>query len=65
MLKHDAEWGGHTAEDCRRESHVEEQINNPLVYDEQLERRMVDKITMFENRLMVEFKLGLEIDVKG
>lgn len=36
-----------------------------MAYDEQLVRRLVEKIMGYEDRLMVEFKSGLEIDVEG
>lgn len=39
-------------------------MNEPLAYDEPLVRRLVEKITVYENRLTVEFKSGLEIDVE-
>ena len=43
---------------------LEKQANEPLAYDEQLVRRLVEKITVYEDRLAVEFKPGLEIDVE-
>lgn len=43
---------------------LKEQANEPLAYDEQLVRRLVEKVTVYEDRLMVEFKSGLETDVK-
>lgn len=44
---------------------LEEQVNEPLAYDEQLVRRLVEKIIVHEYKLMVEFKSGLKIDVRG
>ncbi|GAQ24287.1 integrase [Thermoanaerobacterium saccharolyticum] len=32
-------------------------------YDEQLVRRLIEKVTVFDNKLTVEFKFGVEIDV--
>jgi hypothetical protein len=32
-------------------------------YDEQLVRRLIEKVTVFDNKLTVEFKSGVEIDV--
>lgn len=43
---------------------LEKQANESLAYDEQLVRRLVEKITVYGNRLTVEFKSGLEIDVE-
>lgn len=42
---------------------LREQADEPLVYDEQLVRRMVEKVTVYKDRLMVEFKSGLEINI--
>lgn len=42
----------------------ERQVNEPLAYDEQLVRRLVEKITMYADRLTVRFKSGLKIDVE-
>lgn len=42
----------------------EGQVNGLLAYDEQLVRRLVEKIIVYEERLTVEFKSGLEIDVE-
>lgn len=39
-------------------------MNEPLAYDEQLVRRLVEKVTVYEGRLTVEFKSGVEIDVE-
>lgn len=43
---------------------LEKQVNEPLAYDEQLVRRLMEKITVYENRLMVEFKSELKINVE-
>ncbi|OQA65967.1 MAG: Recombinase [Firmicutes bacterium ADurb.Bin262] len=34
-------------------------------YDEQLVRRLIDKVTVFEDKFTVEFKSGLTVDVNG
>lgn len=34
-------------------------------YDEQLVRRLIEKVTVFHDKLTVEFKSGVEIDVEG
>ncbi len=44
---------------------LEKQVNEPLVYDEQLIRKLVEKIMVYEDKLVVEFKSGLEADVEG
>ena len=35
----------------------------PVEYDEQLVRRLIEKVTVFDDKLTVEFKSGVEIDV--
>jgi site-specific DNA recombinase len=32
-------------------------------YDEQLVRRLIEKITVYDDKLIVEFKSGVEVDV--
>ena len=32
-------------------------------YDEQLVRRLIEKVTVFDNKLTIEFKSGVEIDL--
>ncbi|WP_017472045.1 hypothetical protein [Amphibacillus jilinensis] len=34
-------------------------------YDEQLVRRVIEKVTVFEDNLAVEFKPGAEVEVKA
>ena len=34
-------------------------------YDEQLVRRLIEKVTVFDDKFAVEFKSGVEIDVEG
>lgn len=43
---------------------LEEQADIPLEYDEQLVRRLVEKVTVYEEELVVEFKSGLVTDVE-
>lgn len=43
---------------------LEEQADTPLAYDEQLVRRLVEKVTVYADRAVVEFKSGLETDVE-
>jgi len=33
-------------------------------YDEQLVRRLIEKVTIFDDKLTVEFKSGVELDVE-
>lgn len=32
-------------------------------YDEQLVRRLIEKVTVFDDKLTVEFKSGVEIEI--
>jgi site-specific DNA recombinase len=42
---------------------LREQSNQLKVYDEQLVRRLIEKVTIDDNKLTVEFKSGFEIDI--
>lgn len=35
-----------------------------LEYDEQLVRRLIEKVTVYEERFEVEFKSGMKVDVE-
>lgn len=43
---------------------LNEQISKIEVYDEQLVRKLIEKITVYEGRIIVEFKSGVEADVE-
>ncbi len=64
VLTQDAERDGKRQRIEEMRAFLEKQVNEPLAYDEQLVRRLVEKITVYEDRLMVEFKSGLEIYVE-
>ncbi len=64
VLTQDAERDGRQQRIEEMRAFLKEQANEPLAYDEQLVRRLVEKVTVYEERLMVEFKSGLETDVK-
>ncbi len=64
VLIQDAERDGRRQRIEEMRAFLKEQANEPLGYDEQLVRRLVEKITVYEDRLMVEFKSGLEKDVE-
>lgn len=63
VLAQDAEKDGRRQRIEEMRAFLREQVNEPLAYDEQLVRRLVEKITIYEDRLAVEFKSGLEIDM--
>ncbi len=64
VLTQDAERDGRRQRIREMCAFLEEQVNEPLAYDEQLVRRLVEKIMVYEDKLTVEFKSGLEINVK-
>lgn len=64
VLTQDAERDGRRQRIEEMRVFLREQVNEPLVYDEQLVRRMVEKVMVYEDRLTVEFKSGLEKDVE-
>ena len=43
---------------------LNEQLLELQTYDEQLARRLIEKVTVFDERFEVEFKSGTSIDVK-
>jgi hypothetical protein len=43
---------------------LKEQPGMIVVYDEQLVRKLIEKITVFDDKLTIEFKSGVEIDVE-
>ena len=64
VLTQDAERDGKRQRIEEMRAFLREQANEPLAYDEQLVRRLVEKITVYDDRLTVEFKSGLEIDME-
>ena len=64
VLIQDAERDGRRQRIEEMRAFLKEQANEPLGYDEQLVRRLVEKITVYEDKMAVEFKSGLEIDVE-
>ena len=64
VLTQDAERDGRRQRIEEMRAFLEKQANELLGYDEQLVRRLVEKITVYEDRLMVVFKSGLEIYVE-
>lgn len=65
VLTQDAERDGRRQRIEEMRAFLEKQVNEPLGYDEHLVRRLVEKITVYDERMTVEFKSGLEIDVEG
>ena len=43
---------------------LQEKADTPLEYNEQLGRRLIEKVTVYEDKVAVEFKSGLETDVE-
>lgn len=49
---------------CRVSTDSDEQATEVLEYDEQLVRRLIAKVTVYEERFEVEFKSGTAVDVE-
>ena len=43
---------------------LQEQPTTITEYDEQLVRRLIEKVTVYEDKFTVEFKSGLAVDVE-
>lgn len=43
---------------------LEEQADLPAEYNEQLVRRLIEKVTVFDEKITIRFKSGVEIDVE-
>jgi site-specific DNA recombinase len=43
---------------------LQEQPSAITQYDEQLVRRLIEKVTVYENKFTVEFKSGMTVDVE-
>jgi len=46
------------------EEFLNEQASEIASYDEQLVRRLIEKVTVFDDKLTVEFKSGVKIDIE-
>lgn len=64
VMAQDAESDGRRQRIEEMREFLEKQVNEPLEYDKKLVRRLVEKITVYEDKMAVEFKSGLEIDVE-
>ena len=45
-------------------AYLQEASDAPIEFDEQLVRKLIEKVTVYEDRLTVEYKSGLETDVE-
>lgn len=48
---------------CRVSTDSDEQATEILEYDEQLVRRLIEKVTVYDERFEVEFKTKVKIEV--
>ena len=62
VLAQDAERDGQKKHIEELKAFLEEQKDIPIEYDEQLVRRLVEKVTVYDERIVVEFKSGVEIE---
>ena len=59
----DAECDGKRQRIEEMKAFLEEQADLPAEYDEQLVRRLIEKVTVFDEKITVRFKSGVENDV--
>ena len=64
ILVEDAECDGKRQRIEEMKAFLEEQADIPAEYDEQLVRRLIEKVTVFDEKITVRFKSGVEIDVE-
>lgn len=64
VLTQDAERDGRRQRIDEMRTFLMEQLSESLAYDEQLVRRLVEKITVYGDKMTVKFKSGLEIDLE-
>ena len=63
VLAQDADRDGQKKHIEEMKAFLEEQKDIPVEYDEQLVRRLVEKVTVFDEKIAVKFKSGVEIEV--
>lgn len=49
---------------AERREFLDSQAKEVLEYDEQLVRRLIEKVTVYDERFEVEFKSGMTVDVE-
>jgi DNA invertase Pin-like site-specific DNA recombinase len=64
ILVQDAECDGKRQRIEEMKAFLEEQADIPTEYDEQLVRRLIEKVTVFDEKITVRFKSGVEINVE-
>ena len=64
ILVQDAECDGMRQRIEEMKAFLEEQAGIPAEYDEQLVRRLIDKVKVFDEKITVKFKSGVEIVVE-
>ena len=64
ILVQDAECDGKRQRIEEMKAFLEEQADLPAEYNEQLVRRLIEKVTVFDEKITIRFKSGVEIDVE-
>ena len=64
ILVQDAECDGKRQRIEEMKAFLEEQADLPAEYDEQLVRRLIEKVTVFDEKITLRFKSGVEINVE-
>ncbi len=63
-LTEKAEWEGLKKRIVEMREFLNSQTTEILEYDEQLVRRLIKKVTVYDQRFEVEFKFGMTVDVE-
>ena len=63
-LTESAEWEGMKKRIAEMREFLNSQTTEVLEYDEQLVRRLIEKLTVYDERFEVEFKSGMTVDVE-
>lgn len=63
ILTEDAESQGEKDRITEMMEFIENHADQSLDYDEELVRLLVEKVTIFENNVVVRFKSGIEVEV--
>ncbi|MDD3362621.1 MAG: hypothetical protein PHW34_13200 [Hespellia sp.] len=59
-----AEWDGLKQRIAEMEDFLKDQAADIEGYDEALVRKMIEKVTVYEEKFVVEFKAGISLDVE-
>ena len=64
ILVRDAECDGKGQRFKEMKAFLEEQVDIPAKYDEQLARQLIERVTVFDEKITVRFKSGVKINAE-